>query len=178
MDNDTSEFGMDIKIKSAKPHFKRRLKRGVNFWCVAAIVGLIGTWFSGTTIETSGDFWNHHLSIVVTPMTTIITIIWFGIVVWWYHDLSRRSTRFMAAIDGHPDIVRFNEFGVTWGIENVSIAETSWKTVAFYRLTQDQLILGLPSGVVRVNRMEFSKNIDVQTLTKFMETQGVSKLGK
>lgn len=164
---------MEIKLKSAEPEFPRRLRSGVNFWCLAAILGLLGTWFSGTTVQMAGNLWNHQLNIVVTPMTGIITLAWFGIVFWWYKDRASRISRYKAAAAGNPWVLVLDEVGVTWGVDNVAVTKIVWPAVAFYRINSGELALGLPNRTLMVDIGELDNDVAPQELEAFLQSKGV-----
>ena len=167
------ESEVEVKLRSAEPQFKPRLRSGVNLWCVAAILGLLGTWISGTTVEMAGNLWDHQLRIVVTPMTGIITLAWLGIVVWWYKDRASRRSQYKAAAAGHPDVLFLDEFGVTWGVDNIAVTKIAWTAVASYRIKSRKLELALPSGTLTVDIGELDRDIDPLELAAFLQSQGV-----
>lgn len=166
---------MEVKLTTAAPAYKRRLKSGINPWSVAAVVGLVGTWISGTEVRMGGNLMNHQLNVAVTPMTFIISLIWIAIVFWWYKDRTSRTSKFAAAAANNPDVLCLDDFGVTWGVAGVATTKIAWSAVAFYRLTSSQLELGLPAGKLAVSVDELGKDTNLQELEAFLQSKAIRK---
>lgn len=164
---------IEINLKTTDPVYKHRLRPGLNLWCVAAVLGLVGTWFSGTTVHFAGNLMNHHLDISVSFLTGLITVLWMGIVVWWYKDRAARTSKYTAAADKHPDVLCLDEFGVSWGVADVATTRIAWSAVAYFRLSSSRLVLGVPAGSIEVATDEFEPEFDLQELTAFLESNGV-----
>lgn len=120
---------------------------------------------------------DYEMSIVVKPMTGIVSLIWLVIVVWWYREKSSRAARYKAAIATRPDELSLDDFGVTWGVSEVASTRIAWAAVAFYRMKKSQLELGLPAGVIEVSINEFDEEVKPQELENFLQSKGVRKDG-
>jgi hypothetical protein len=158
---------MEIRLKPGSPHFKRHLRGRIDLWFVAAIIGLIGTWLSGTTIEHPNDGWmSHNLSVAVTPISIIVTLLWVAIAVWWYQERTVRTAAYVRASRGNPDFLTLDDFGVTWGVQDVATTKVAWTAVGYYRLTKETLELGLPaySLEVQVGELEGAGINDLEPL--------------
>lgn len=168
---------MEVKLTAEAPNYRHRLKSGINHWCIAAIVGLFGTWTAGTTVQTAGNLMDYELNIVVTPMTAIISVVWLGIVIWWYKERSSLTSKYRAAAAKSPDEFYLDDFGVTWGVPSVTSTKIAWAAVAFYRLTSSRLELGLPAGVIEVPLDELDQEVDLKELDGFIRSKAVRKAG-
>ena len=148
---------MEIRLKPGKPYYANRLRSQVDIWFVAAVIGLLGTWLSGTTIEHAGDgVMFRYLSVKVTPVTFIVTFLWGAVAFWWYRESKVLAGAYDRASRGNPDFLTLDDFGVTWGVQNVATTKVAWAAVAYYRLERGNLELGLPHRrlEVRVNELE------------------------
>ena len=68
---------MEIRLRPGTPNYRRRVKGQIDIWFVAAIIGLVGTWLSGTSIEhRNGGILSYHLSVAATPIAGIVTFLW------------------------------------------------------------------------------------------------------
>lgn len=119
---------------------------------------------------------DYEMSIVVTPMTGIISFTWLVIIIWWHREKSARVARYQAAIATRPDELSLDDFGVTWGVPEVASTRIAWAAVAFYRLKKSQLELGLPAGVIEVSISEFDEEVKPQELENFLQSKGVRKI--
>ena len=141
---------MEIKLKPISPTFKKRVKPGINPWFCAALVGLLGSWISGTTIEHNGKgIMSQQLSVAITPIAGIITILWGCIAFWWYRNMTARTKTYTLASRGKSDYLTIDDFGVTCGVEDVASTKVAWAAIGFYRLSKSDLVLGLPSSYSR-----------------------------
>lgn len=142
---------MEIRLKPGKPHYKKRLKGPIKPWFVAAIIGLVGTWLSGTTIEHRGDgLMSQHVSVAVSPMTIIVTFLWGAVAFWWYKERKILAGAYARASEGNPDFLTMDDCGVTWGVQNVATTKIAWTAIGYYRLKKGMLELGLPGQRIEV----------------------------
>lgn len=158
---------MEIRLRPGTPYYRRRVRGQIDIWFVAAIIGLIGTWASGTTIEhREGGIVSHHLSVAVTPMTGIVTFLWGAVAFWWYKERTVLARAYTRASQGNPDFLTLNDFGVTWGVQNVATTNVAWTAVGYYRLKKGILELGLPAQrlEVRVSELEGAGISDLESL--------------
>lgn len=167
---------MEIKLKPVRPTYKRRLKSGTNPWCIAAIVGLLGTWFSGTRIDIEGaGIMDHQVTVAVTPATGIITFVWGVIVFWWYKQVTARTKAYRLASRGKQDYLMIDDFGITWGVVDVAHTKIAWAAVAFYRLDKSKnLELGLPAESVEVSVDEL-EGAEADEIEALLQSKGVKK---
>lgn len=168
---------MEIKLRSNEPIFKHRLKTGINFWCAAAITGLLGTWLAGTTIEHGGDgIMDEQLSVAITPLTGIVTLVWAGFVFWWYRERTARTKAYRLAAQAKQDILVLDDFGVTWGVADVTTTKIAWEAIGFYRIDRSKCLeLGLPAGKIEVPIDELD-GADTSQLESLLQSKGVRRL--
>ncbi len=137
---------MEIRLRPGTPYYRRRLRGQIDIWFVAAIIGLVGTWLSGTSIEhRDGGIMSHQLSVAVTPMTGIVTFLWGVVAFWWYKERAVLARAYTRASQGNPDFLTMDDFGVTWGVQDVATTKIAWQAVGYYRLQKGVLELGLPA---------------------------------
>lgn len=105
----------------------------------------------------------------------IISLIWLAIVFWWYMERSSRTSKYRAAIAKSPDEFYLDDFGITWGVQDVASTRIGWAAVAFYRLNKSRLELGLPAGVIEVPISDLDEEVDPQELERFLQSKAVRK---
>lgn len=167
---------MQIRLKKIGPIFKKRLKNPLNPWCVAAIIGLLGTWIAGTKIEHTGTgIMSQALNVAITPMTGIITLLWGATLFWWYKDITTRAKAYTLASRNKSDFLTLDDWGVTWGIEDVTSTKVAWAAIGFYRLGKSQLELGLPSQSIEIPIDEI-EGASIDELKSLLQMRGIKKV--
>lgn len=165
---------MNIKIKEQTPIYKHKIKPRNNWWMYAAVLGLIGTWISGAIIEQNSGTGSYSLKVELNIMSTIITLLWFGIL---YHAIRSNKLakkKFMECIKLNNEYLEFNDDGIIYGIKNVYEIKTSWSVIGYYSINKTELELGTPSNGINIDVSELD-NFDLEEFTKFMEEKNITK---